>query len=310
MVLKSLHVDHSPDDLDRFVKRASTEDKRIEARRSVLNAKAKRIADMRAKAAASKAAAAAATLPPAPTKESEDVVMEPTPKTEPAQTLDTLSSSLVNAPVLGSSPLHPSLPAKPESSSAPGGASSPAPTPASSTPAPAPASTPAPVSTSAPAPTPAPAAIHSATPKVEKPAPPQPTDSVIAALEESKHRISWLGLRATRDLYLAHFGKAEGGDLALLAADVERAKKAKEAGPVAGAAGGGGGDMERSQSPGRQESKEGDDGEDVKEEITEAKEEIKEDVKDITLDVPDDPVSAQAVEVPTDNAVKDVKMDS
>jgi len=55
-----------------------------------------------------------------------------------------------------------------------------------------------------------------------------PPDEQILKLEENKQRWSWLALRNARDQHLALFAKIGVGDIALLAAEIEREREARE----------------------------------------------------------------------------------
>ncbi|TFY63371.1 hypothetical protein EVJ58_g3295 [Rhodofomes roseus] len=172
--LMDLQRPFSPGGPRDFLKKIMQEDARIEMRRKQLQKQADRVAQARAKAAA---AAAAKEQP----KESAPLA-ETAPPPAPAR----LPSST-------STPLHPSLPAKPgtvppTSVSADNVAqsSSPARVP---TPVQPVAASPAPVPTPAPPP-PEPAPIK---------------DQLVSQYEENKQRWAWLGFRAGRELHSSFF---------------------------------------------------------------------------------------------------------
>ncbi|KAH7927255.1 UDP-glucose 4-epimerase [Leucogyrophana mollusca] len=205
--LNDLHNPFQAGDVKDFVKKVKQEDARIDMRKKTLARNAERIAQARVKAAA----------PP-----KELAALEPLSQEIPTPVSDTLKAdqSLITPrpiPSATSSPLHPSLPAKPGSSPSKSisdaGTSSPA-QPVVPVPAPVPAlslgAAPAPVTAPSPAPRPAPA---------------PPTDDQILKFQENKHRWSWLALRTARDQHLQHFGKIGTGDVTLLAQEIDAEKE-------------------------------------------------------------------------------------
>ncbi|KAJ7204388.1 THO complex subunit 1 transcription elongation factor-domain-containing protein [Mycena pura] len=195
--LLDLQVPFRPGEIKDFVKDIKRTDVRIDQRRKKLAIAAEKAA----------AAAAQAKIKPEP------VTTEPAqpPKNETLSENATLNPApLPPISNSASSPLHPSLPAKPGSPAAVAERAS------TST-----VATPAPVQvtpTATPAPPPAPA-----------------TDDQIISLEESKHRIAWLALRTARDLHLQHFGKIGTGDIELLAKEIEAEKRKVDEGEDLGA---------------------------------------------------------------------------
>ncbi|KAG1719450.1 THO complex subunit 1 transcription elongation factor-domain-containing protein [Suillus lakei] len=196
--LSDLQNPFQPGDVKDFVKKVKQEDARIEMRRQQLMKNAERLAQARAKAAASQESIARQETPvPSPGL----TATEP-PKVEPPAAS---FSSLLLVPSVSSSPLHPSLPPKPGSSPVKSfleaGASSPA----------RPPITLAPPSSIIVAPT------------------PTPTPAAASATETSsatnRQRWSWLALRTARDQYLQHFGKIGTGDVVLLANEIEIEKE-------------------------------------------------------------------------------------
>ena len=152
-----------PGEVKDFVKKIKFEDNRIEMRKKTLARQAERLATARAKTAAT------STGTPGPT--TQETAVE---QTKPATSATTTGS-----------PLHPSLPAKPGSSSPSKASESPqaqaTPTPTTQSPVPA-------QTERIPTPTPAPA---SATPPV-----PTPTDEQILKLEE----VTFHSINRTRGL--------------------------------------------------------------------------------------------------------------
>ncbi|KAJ3575241.1 hypothetical protein NP233_g1220 [Leucocoprinus birnbaumii] len=188
--LHDLENPFQPGDVKDFAKKIKLEDSRIEMRKKNLA----RIAERQAQALAAQAAKAQAE------SESKETPMK----------VD--ASAPTPAPV-ATSPLHPSLPPRPTTSTPiqpPPAQPGPTPAPAASTPAPAPVAP-------TPASTPGPSAK-----KIE------PMDPQIAKFEENKQRWSWLALRTARDQYLQHFGRIEAGDVGLLIKEIEKEKAATE----------------------------------------------------------------------------------
>ncbi|KAH9958959.1 THO complex subunit 1 transcription elongation factor-domain-containing protein [Russula dissimulans] len=181
-----------PGDVKDFVKKMKQEDTKIDMRKKVLARQAERIAVARAKAAA---AATGASTPGA----QEPAVEQAKP---------------VSSATAGGSSLHPSLPAKPRSTSPSrtldSSQAQPTSTPAPLTPAP---------NTSERVPTPAPVPTAPAT---------TASDEQILKLEENKQRWAWLALRTARDQHLAQFAKIGVGDIVALAAEIDREREARE----------------------------------------------------------------------------------
>ncbi|KAI0640295.1 UDP-glucose 4-epimerase [Trametes polyzona] len=225
--LRDLEHPFQPGDVKDFVRKVKQEEARIEMRKKQLTQKAERMAQARAKAAALKDGAPAPGLPAAANTAPSNA---PPAQAAPAPAASPDGQARQNASGTPA-PLHPSLPAKPGSTPAPGESagsparvSTPNPPPAAAqtnpapTPAPAPASTPAPAAapTPAPVPTPEPAPIV------------LPPDDLIRKYEENKQRWAWLALRTARDQYLQHFGRIGAGDVVLLAQEIEKEKERQE----------------------------------------------------------------------------------
>ncbi|KAI0066697.1 UDP-glucose 4-epimerase [Artomyces pyxidatus] len=227
--LRDLENPFQPGDVKDFAKKIKLEDARIDMRKKQLAKAAERTAAARARQAA--AAAASAEAEAAAKALKAESAEESKAPTQPSSSQE--SASAASVPPAGSAPLHPSLPARP------GTSSSSQPARAAAT-----ASTPAPAAT-APVPTLAPAAAAPPPTKASTPAPAGPVvlppDEQLNRLEENKQRLSWLALRVARDQHLAHFGKIGTGDVALLIQEIEREKeREKERGDspaVASAAG-------------------------------------------------------------------------
>ncbi|KAI0652734.1 UDP-glucose 4-epimerase [Trametes meyenii] len=235
--LHDLEHPFQPGDVKDFVRKVKQEDTRMDMRRKQLLQKAERMAQARAKAAALKEGASApatpATASPAPTH----------PPSQPvAVQQDNPNGPRHNQPPPGATatPLHPSLPAKPGTTPAPGDSAAPSParvatpnppsapaaTPASSVPASMPVSAPAPATVPAPTPTPTPAPAPAPAPE---PAPVVlPPDDLMHKYEENKQRWAWLALRTARDQYLQHFGQIGAGDVVLLAQEIEKERQKRE----------------------------------------------------------------------------------
>ncbi|KAG2136507.1 THO complex subunit 1 transcription elongation factor-domain-containing protein [Suillus bovinus] len=211
--LSDLQNPFQPGDVKDFVKKVKQEDARIEMRRKQLAKNAERLAQARAKAAASQESTARQETPAPASAPTEPPKVEPPVASFPA---------LLSAPSISSSPLHPSLPPKPGSSPVKSfletGASSPA----------RPPITLAPPSSTIAAPTPIPPAVASVSETSSVIVPPLAsslTDDQIARYEENRQRWSWLALRTARDQYLQHFGKIGTGDVVLLANEIEIEKE-------------------------------------------------------------------------------------
>ncbi|XP_006454268.1 hypothetical protein AGABI2DRAFT_182243, partial [Agaricus bisporus var. bisporus H97] len=189
--LHDLENSFQPGDVKDFVKKIKLEDNRIELRRKTLAQIAERQAQKEAPAQAQDAGKEAA---------GGDAVMSVDAPATPAPTLAAPSSQASS--VAMASPLHPSLPPRPNAQSQP----------LSNSPAPAPASSPAPPA----------------------PAPPSPVkklealDSQIAKFDENKQRWAWLALRTARDQHLQHFGKIGTGDVGLLVQEIEKERQERE----------------------------------------------------------------------------------
>ncbi|KAG6840767.1 hypothetical protein C0991_004552 [Blastosporella zonata] len=241
--LSDLEQPFQPGEVKDFVKKVKLEDHRIEMRKKALIKEQER----RAKATPPprKVETPPVKVEPTPTPKAEEPL---TPKPSTPAPSDTLATPQPTNP--GGSPLHPSLPAKPGSSSpmklssSQEGESSEPPAIVAPTPTPA---DPTPVL--APTPTPAPEA-----PPVEpKPVPVLPPDNLIAKYEEvsiasfylgprtmrldsdrvlllsqNKQRWAWIALRTARDQHLQHFGKIGTGDIELLAKEIELEKERLE----------------------------------------------------------------------------------
>ncbi|TFK41974.1 THO complex subunit 1 transcription elongation factor-domain-containing protein [Crucibulum laeve] len=193
-----------PGDIKDFVKKIKQEDARTEMRKTTLMKTAQRLADARAKATA----AAKPSEPPSEDKESTAPMAMETSTSSSDSTLLAAPQPVSNP---GSSPLHPSLPAKPGSpSKAVESSASPAPAPAVSAQL---APTPTPALAPAAAPTPAPVVLQ------------LPADDQINKFEENKQRWAWLALRTARDQYLQHFGKIGTGDVVALLSEIEKEKE-------------------------------------------------------------------------------------
>ncbi|KAI6012615.1 THO complex subunit 1 transcription elongation factor-domain-containing protein [Pisolithus orientalis] len=176
-------------DVKDFVKKIKQEDARIDMRKRTLARTAERIAQARAKAAASNQPAAESA---APAPVSQDAQPSITEANKPEMSPHPPSTAVA-------SPAHPSLPPKPSTTTVPSAAPA-LPATATATPTPIPA----PAQVSAP-----------------------PVDEQVQKFEENKQRWSWLALRMARDQYLQHFGKIGTGDILLLAQEIE-AEKEKE----------------------------------------------------------------------------------
>ncbi|KAH7916389.1 THO complex subunit 1 transcription elongation factor-domain-containing protein [Hygrophoropsis aurantiaca] len=203
--LTDLQNPFQPGDVKDFAKKVKQEDARIDMRRKALARNAERIAQARAKAAPPKEMAPLPAIPPEIPAASSDELKVEQPVVAPR-------------PIATTSPLHPSLPAKPGSSpSKPipeAGAASPI---RAVVPISVPPSVPAPSALSAPVPAPSPAPPPST--------PTLPTDDQILKFEENKQRWSWLALRTARDQHLQHFGKIGTGDVILLAQEIDAEKE-------------------------------------------------------------------------------------
>ncbi|KAI0756087.1 THO complex subunit 1 transcription elongation factor-domain-containing protein [Daedaleopsis nitida] len=211
--LTDLQHPFQPGDVKDFVKKVKQEDARMNMRRQQLTKQAERVVQARAKAAALKDGAAA---------------------------LASANTGLASAAALSagqqapapSTPLHPSLPAKPGSTPAPSD---------SATASPVRVSTPIPPTAAPGTPTPAPAPA---------PEPVQivlPPDAMLDKYEENKQRWAWLALRTGRDQYLQHYGHIGTGDIVLLVQEIEKEKAnaaLAAAQAVAAAASGGSGSQE------------------------------------------------------------------
>lgn len=158
-------------------------------RKRTLARTAERIAQARAKAAASNQPAAESATPAPVSQDAQPPITE---ANKPEMSPHPPSTAVT-------SPAHPSLPPKPSTTTVPSATPAlPATATATSTPVPAPAQVSAP-----------------------------PVDEQVQKFEENKQRWSWLALRMARDQYLQHFGKIGTGDILLLAQEIE-AEKEKE----------------------------------------------------------------------------------
>ncbi|KIO06973.1 hypothetical protein M404DRAFT_137213 [Pisolithus tinctorius Marx 270] len=176
-------------DVKDFVKKIKQEDARIDMRKRTLARTAERIAQARAKAAASNQPAAESATPAPVSQDAQPPITE---ANKPEMSPHPPSTAVT-------SPAHPSLPPKPSTTTVPSATPAlPATATATSTPVPAPAQVSAP-----------------------------PVDEQVQKFEENKQRWSWLALRMARDQYLQHFGKIGTGDILLLAQEIE-AEKEKE----------------------------------------------------------------------------------
>ncbi|KAI6154052.1 THO complex subunit 1 transcription elongation factor-domain-containing protein [Pisolithus tinctorius] len=176
-------------DVKDFVKKIKQEDARIDMRKRTLARTAERIAQARAKAAASNQPAAESATPAPVSQDAQPPITE---ANKPEMSPHPPSTAVA-------SPAHPSLPPKPSTTTVPSATPAlPATATATSTPVPAPAQVSAP-----------------------------PVDEQVQKFEENKQRWSWLALRMARDQYLQHFGKIGTGDILLLAQEIE-AEKEKE----------------------------------------------------------------------------------
>lgn len=176
-------------DVKDFVKKIKQEDARIDMRKRTLARTAERIAQARAKAAASNQPAAESAAPAPVSRDAQPSITE---ANKPEMSPHPPSTAVA-------SPAHPSLPPKPSTTTVPSAAPA-LPATATATPTPIPA----PAQVSAP-----------------------PVDEQVQKFEENKQRWSWLALRMARDQYLQHFGKIGTGDILLLAQEIE-AEKEKE----------------------------------------------------------------------------------
>ncbi|KAI0964094.1 hypothetical protein AcW1_000995 [Taiwanofungus camphoratus] len=188
--LTDLQHPFQPGDVKDFFKKIKQEDARIEMRRKQLAKTAERLAQARAKAASAKDGASSSPHP------------------HPSSTETAAAGAPSRIPTSSSAPLHPSLPAKPGTTTIP-----------------ASVSLDGAVTTS---PSPAPPAASPAPPAAAEPAPALPPDEVISGYEENKQRWAWLALRTARDQYLQHFGKIGTGDIVLLAQEIEKEDKERE----------------------------------------------------------------------------------
>lgn len=165
---------YRPGDVKDFVRKIKQEDARIDLRKKQLTQKAERMAQARARAAALKDGT------PAPGLQAVATTAPSNPQTQPpaaaAPSPEAQRQNASGGPAL----LHPSLPAKPGSTPAPGESAAPSPARVSTPNPPSAATAPAPVSAPAPAPTPAPAAAPT-----PEPAPiVLPPDDMIRKYEE------------------------------------------------------------------------------------------------------------------------------
>ncbi|KAH9854374.1 THO complex subunit 1 transcription elongation factor-domain-containing protein [Lenzites betulinus] len=216
--LRDLEHPFQPGDVKDFVRKIKQEDARIDLRKKQLTQKAERMAQARARAAALKDGTPAPGLQAVMTTAPSNPPAQPAAAAAPSPEAQRQNAS--GGPTL----LHPSLPAKPGSTPAPGESAAPSPARVSTPNPPPTAAAPTPVSAPLPTPTPAPAAAPT-----PEPAPiVLPPDDMIRKYEENKQRWSWLALRTTRDQYLQHFGRIGAGDIVLLAQEIERERVERE----------------------------------------------------------------------------------
>ncbi|THV06472.1 UDP-glucose 4-epimerase [Dendrothele bispora CBS 962.96] len=203
--LRDLQNPFDPGDVKEFVKKIDLDNRRIDMRTTALRKQQER--QQEAKKAA--AATSAAPTPPPPGALSSasggDVEMKP-PEAEAKTVPSSQETTSTSSP-------HPSLPAKP-------GSSTEVPKLQEANPGTADVTMDHPTT--------------DVKPVVSAPAPPPPLpkDGQITKAEESKQRWSWLALRTARDQYLSHFGKIGTGDVMLLVQEIEKEKKEKEKGSL------------------------------------------------------------------------------